>query len=45
MYIGALGKDDVTSSIYNRALLRGTTLRPLMEADTADDNKIGLKTK
>jgi len=33
----------VTSSIYIRALLRGTTLRPLMEADTADGNKIGLK--
>jgi len=28
--IGALGKDGVTSSIYTRALLRGTTLRPLM---------------
>jgi len=33
----------VTSSIYIRALFRGTTLRPLMEAATADDNKIGLK--
>jgi len=41
--IGALGKDGVTSSIYIRALLRGTTLRPLMEKDTADVNKIGLK--
>jgi len=33
----------VASSIYIRALLRGTTLRPLTEAGTADDNKIGLK--
>jgi len=43
--IGALGKEDVSSSIYIRALLRGTctSLRPLMEADTADDNKISLK--
>jgi len=32
----------VTSSIYMRALLRGTTLRPLMEADAADANLIGL---
>jgi len=28
----------MTSSIYIRVLLRGTTLRPLMEADTADDD-------
>jgi len=33
----------VTSSIYIRTLLRGTTLRPLMEKDTADVNMIGLK--
>jgi len=36
----------VTSSVYIRALLRARqlkTLRPLIEADTADDNKIGLK--
>jgi len=35
--IGALGKDGVTSSIYIRALLRGTTLRSLMQTDRADD--------
>jgi len=28
--------------LYLRALLRCTTLRPLMEVDVADDNKIGL---
>jgi len=41
--IGALGNDGVISSIYIRALIRGTTLRPLMEKDTADDKKIDLK--
>jgi len=33
----------MASSIYIRALLRGTTLGPLMEADSADDNNIALK--
>jgi len=33
----------VTSSIYIWALLRGTMLRPPKDADTSDDNKIGLK--
>jgi len=36
-------KDGVTSLTYIRALLRGTTIQLLLNADKANDNKIGLK--